>query len=108
MVGAEKTYEGGFPMNSVEVCGIPTISVGLTDPQEDVDRYETMEKYDREAPSYQKLILRDNRLVGAICVGDIDRAGIYTGLIRDRADVGPFKAHLLSGRYRGGENRPRG
>jgi nitrite reductase (NADH) large subunit len=99
MVGAEKAYEGGFPMNSVEVCGIPTISVGLTDPQEDVGRYEIMEKYDREAPTYHKLILRDSCLVGAICVGDIDRAGIYTGLIRDRVDVGPFKAHLLSGSF---------
>ena len=39
------------------------------------------------------------RLVGAICVGDIDRAGIYTGLIRDGVDVGPFQDHLLSGNF---------
>jgi NAD(P)H-nitrite reductase large subunit len=101
MAGVEKEYEGGFPMNSVEVCGVPSISVGITDPrgQEDADRYNVIERYDREAPVYQKLVLRGNRLVGAICVGDIDRAGIYTGLIRDRADVSPFKDHLLAGNF---------
>ena len=31
--------------------------------------------------------------------GDIDRAGIYTGLIHDRVDVRPFKEHLLSGNF---------
>jgi hypothetical protein len=32
-------------------------------------------------------------------MGDIDRVGIYTGLIRDRVDVSPFKEHLLSGSF---------
>ena len=99
MVGVEREYEGGFPMNSVEVCGVPTISVGITDPQEDRDRYEIMERFDREATTYKRLVLRGDRLVGAICVGDVERAGIYTGLIRDRAGVGPFKEHLLSGNF---------
>ncbi len=99
MAGVEKTYGGGFAMNSIEICGIPTISVGLTGPQEETDRYEVMERYDRKSTVYQKLVLRDNRLVGAICVGDIGRAGIYTGLIRDQADVSSFKEHLLSGNF---------
>ena len=99
MAGAEKVYEGGFPMNSVEVSGVPTISVGLTDPKENRDEYEIIEKYDREAQTYKKLVLQGSRLVGAICVGNIDRAGIYTGLIRDRADVSPFREHLLSGSF---------
>jgi NAD(P)H-nitrite reductase large subunit len=99
MVGVEKEYEGGFPMNSVEVCGVPTISVGITDPQEAEDAYDVMERYDREALVYQKLVLRDDRLVGAISVGNIDRAGIYTGLIRDRVNVSLFKDHLLSGSF---------
>jgi NAD(P)H-nitrite reductase large subunit len=99
MAGVEKKYGGGFAMNSIEICGIPTISVGLTDPPEETDRYEVMERYDRKSTVYQKLVLRGNRLVGAICVGDIGRAGIYTGLVRDQADVSPFKEHLLSGNF---------
>jgi NAD(P)H-nitrite reductase large subunit len=99
MAGVEKRYEGGFPMSSVEICGVPTISVGLADPQGNGDNYQVMEKYDRETPIYRKLILRDNRLVGAICVGNVGRAGIYTGLVRDRVNVSAFKEHLLSGSF---------
>jgi NAD(P)H-nitrite reductase large subunit len=99
MTGVEKEYAGSFPMNSVEVCGVPTISVGLTDPQEEPESYETLVYIDREAPTYKKLVMRDNRLVGAICVGNIDRAGIYTGLIRTRTDISAFKDHLLSGNF---------
>jgi NAD(P)H-nitrite reductase large subunit len=99
MAGVEKVYEGGFPMNSEDVAGVPTIAVGLTDPKEREDEYEIIEKYDRAALTYKRLVLHRDRLVGAICVGDIDRAGIYTGLIRDRVDVSPFKEHLLSGNF---------
>lgn len=99
MAGVDKEYDGGFPMNSVEVCGVPTISVGVTDPREDTEQYEVLEFFDRSEPVYKKLVLRGNRLVGAICVGNIDRAGIYTGLIRDAADISPFKNLLLSGNF---------
>ncbi|MCX7681383.1 MAG: FAD-dependent oxidoreductase [Anaerolineae bacterium] len=98
MAGAERVYEGGFPMNSVEVCGVPTISVGITDPPEG-DGYEVLERYDREALSYRRLVLRDHCLVGMICVGNVDRAGIYTGLIRARVNVAPFKDYLLAGHF---------
>lgn len=98
MAGVEREYEGGLPMNSVEICGVPTISVGLTEPPEG-EGYEILEHYDRETPSYKRLVLRDHRLVGMICVGSVDRAGIYTGLIRARVSVAPFKDHLLAGSF---------
>jgi NAD(P)H-nitrite reductase large subunit len=99
MVGVDRSYRGGFPMNSEDIAGVPTIAVGLTDPQEHRDEYEIVEKYDRDALTYKRLVLHRNRLVGAICIGDIDRAGIFTGLIRDQVDVTPFKEHLLSGSF---------
>lgn len=98
MAGVARQYGGSFPMNSIEVCGIPTISVGLTDPPAG-EGYEVLDKYDRDALVYKKLVLHHNILVGAIFVGRIDRAGIYTGLIRDRVDVRAFKEHLLSGSF---------
>ena len=98
MAGVARQYGGSFPMNSIEVCGIPTISVGLTDPPAG-EGYEILDRYDRDAPAYKKLVLHHNILVGAIFVGQIDRAGIYTGLIRDRVDVRAFKEHLLSGSF---------
>jgi NAD(P)H-nitrite reductase large subunit len=100
MAGVEKLYDDGFPMNSIEVCGVPTISVGLTDaPEDGGEDYEVIDAYDRETLSYKKLILHHGQLVGALLIGDIDRAGIYTGLIRDRVDVEPFRKQLLSGTF---------
>jgi len=40
--------------------------------------------------TYKKLLIQNNRLVGAIFINDIDRAGIYTGLIREKVDLTNF------------------
>ena len=99
MAGHEKVYGGGFPMNAMSICDVPTISVGITDPPRDDVQYEVLDEYDRGNLTYKKLVLRNHRLVGGVFIGDIDRAGIYTGLIRDEVDVRPFKNHLLSGNF---------
>jgi len=111
MAGVEKRYDDGFAMNSIEVCGVPTISVGLTDAPTKTgapasssgsgpaEGYEVIDAYDRGTLTYKKLVLRNGCLVGAVLIGDIDRAGIYTGLIRDQVDVEPFRNHLLSGNF---------
>lgn len=93
MAGAKKEYQGGLAMNSVQLCGIPTISVGQTD-AEGRD-YEALEYADEDKSVYRKAVLKNNILVGAILVGRIERAGIYTGLIKDGLDVSSFKQYLL-------------
>lgn len=99
MAGQNKSYDGGMPMNAISVCDVPTISVGVTTPPADDAGYEVLDRYDRQSLTYKKLVLKDGRLVGAMFIGEIDRAGIYTGLIRDQIDVTPFKNHLLSGNF---------
>jgi NAD(P)H-nitrite reductase large subunit len=94
MAGGKKEYEGPLVMNSVELCGIPTISVGLTDPSEG-NGYETLESLHEKKGTYKKLVLRDDRIVGALFVGDISRAGVYTGLIREAMKIGDLRDHLL-------------
>jgi NAD(P)H-nitrite reductase large subunit len=94
MAGGKKEYDGPLVMNSVELCGIPTISVGLTDPQEG-NGYETVESVNEKKGVYKKLVLRDDRIVGALFVGDISRAGVYTGLIKEAVKTGDLKPHLL-------------
>jgi NAD(P)H-nitrite reductase large subunit len=99
MAGYGRAYDGGFPMNAISVCDVPTISVGIIEPPDDGDRYEILDDYDREKLTYKKLVLRGHRLVGALFINEIDRAGIYTGLIRDQVDISQFKDHLLSGSF---------
>ncbi len=93
MAGLPREYEGWFAMNSVEICGLPTISVGLTVPAE--DGYEILEDHHPQKLTYRKIVLKDDLVVGAIFISKIDRAGIITGLIKDRVKVTSFKEHLL-------------
>lgn len=94
MAGESRTYEGGVPMNSVDVFGLPTISVGMTNP--DREDAECITRHDEDEGTYKKLVLQNDRIVGAIFIGDIERAGIFTGLIKEKVDVADFKDVLLS------------
>jgi NAD(P)H-nitrite reductase large subunit len=97
MAGEERTYPGSFGMNSLEVCGLPTITVGIFDPRE--DKYQTITKSNLKEKIYKKIVLDDDHIVGGVFVGDIDRAGIITGLIKDRINVKTFRQHLLSDEF---------
>ena len=93
MAGVPKEYAGGFPMNSLTLNHLPFISMGITDPQE--NGYEILEHYQPEREVYKKIVLQDNRVVGATFVNAIDRAGIFTGLIKGQVDVSAFKHAFL-------------
>jgi len=92
MAGGSAIYNGLFPMNAVDIAGYPVISFGITNPV-DADKYEIMVKKDEE--EYKKIVIRDNRIVGCIFLGKIDRSGIFQGLIRHKVDISRFKDSLL-------------
>jgi NAD(P)H-nitrite reductase large subunit len=94
MAGGVKEYEGGLAMNSIEFFKVPTISMGITNPS-DPDRYEVLTLQEMDAYLYRKIVLKDNRLVGVVLVGNVERAGIYSGLIREGVDVSQFKEQLM-------------
>jgi len=95
MAGGAKNYEGGLAMNSIEFFKVSTISMGVTNPLDpteyDIHTYQDIQNY-----QYRKIVLQGNRLVGAVLVGSVDRAGIFAGLIREKIDMTPFKDSLLS------------
>ena len=97
IVGVPRGDEGGVAMNTVEVCGVPAISIGNGNMEGDPSEgYEVLVELRMSEHRYKRLVLKDNRLVGAILVGNISRAGIYTGLIRNRLDVSACRRSLLS------------
>lgn len=93
MAGRKKEYEGSFAMNSVELCGIATISAGETNSQK--NNYQILEHFEPNKSVYKKIVIENKRIIGAIFVGDIERSGIYTGLIKEKVDVHSFKEQLL-------------
>jgi NAD(P)H-nitrite reductase large subunit len=92
MAGQDAAYDGSIPMNSIQVCGLPTISVGLNTPPEGA---ETLEYRSPDGKIYRRMFIVGDRIVGAIFIGDIERAGIITGLIRGAIDVSSFREKLI-------------
>lgn len=95
MAGGEKSYEGGLAMNSIEFFKVSTISMGVTNPR-DPDCYDIITYQDIDNYQYRKMVMdKEGHLVGAVLVGAVDRAGIFSGLIRNRIDVRSFREALL-------------
>ena len=78
MSGAEVEEVRSLPMNSMGLFGLHMITAGVMEGESHIRR---------ENGSYKRLCTRDDRLMGYILVGDVERAGIYTSLIRDQVPL---------------------
>jgi len=93
MAGVTAKYPGGTAINSLNYFGIDIASAGMpTAPNN--SGYENISK--QEGNIYQKVILKDDLIMGMIFVGNIEKAGIIFGLMRDRVNVESFKQSLLA------------
>ncbi|MGN0907280.1 MAG: NAD(P)/FAD-dependent oxidoreductase [Bullifex sp.] len=74
MAGAEKHFENPVAMNAIGFFGTHIITAGT---------YTGDAEVFKERDSYKKFFIRDDRLMGFILMGKaVDRAGIYTSLVR--------------------------
>jgi len=94
MCGIPREYAGLFAMNSVQICDIPTISFGVTNPPEQ-NGYEVLRSLNKDTGSYKKIVVKDGRVAGVILIRSIERAGVYGMLIREGIEVQGFKDQLL-------------
>ena len=92
MAGVKTEYSGGTAMNAFSYFGLDIVSAGMVTPP-DEDGYEVFSA--RDNGNYKRVVVHDSRLSGMVFIGDIERAGIIFGLMRDRVDVTDFKKSLL-------------
>lgn len=95
MAGDRVVYLGSLPMNVVEVGDMALASCGIVNPQG--EGFEILRR--EEESRYRKFVLAGERLVGFVLVGDIERAGIFVHLIRERIPVTSFREKLLDERF---------
>jgi NAD(P)H-nitrite reductase large subunit len=95
MAGKKTEYPGGMAMNALKYFDTPIISVGITNPTVD-DSYEIIVEQDLERGLYKKIVLKNGIIIGMIFIGNIERAGIISHLIKNRVNVESFKHKLLS------------
>jgi len=94
MAGKKAEYEGGTVMSSLKYFELPVIAVGNVNP-EDASDVEVLVELKPEKPVYKKILLKDNKIVGFIFLGEIDKAGILFRLLKNRVDVSTIKDSLL-------------
>ena len=86
MAGDDAVFDKAIPMNASGFMGLHMITAGSYDGETYLEQDEA---------HYKLLVTRDNRLVGFIMIGDVDRAGIYTSLIRDRVPLDSIDFDLI-------------
>ncbi|MDD6204794.1 MAG: FAD-dependent oxidoreductase [Firmicutes bacterium] len=86
MAGGEASFDNAFPINSLGLFGLHTVTAGSYDG----DSVEFDEN------GYKKLFFRDDRLIGFIIMGDVTGSGIYSALIRNRTPLSSIDFELTA------------
>jgi len=95
MAGKKTEYPGGTSMSALKYFGIPLISVGMANPEDD-GTYEILIYHNSERNIYKKIVLRNDIIVGMIFINEIERVGTIFYLMKNRANVKEFKQVLAS------------
>ncbi len=98
MAGGDRVFDGAFPKNSLKLLGLETISMGMVDPPDDT--FEVQSKLVKDKKYYRKFIHKEGTLYGGIFIGEVEKAGIVTGMVRDRVKINGDLSHLLEGQPR--------
>jgi nitrite reductase (NADH) large subunit len=96
LAGAELTYDGLLPQNSLSLRGFHIITGGLGPP--DTADCETVSEFNLTRTHYRRLAYRKGKLVGLTLVGAVEDAGIYFQLMAQQV---PVKGPVQPGRMWG-------
>jgi ferredoxin-nitrate reductase len=87
-------YTGSVPMNIIKIHGFDLCSIGLADAPDDPE-YEEIVFIDKARRYYKKCIVYQDRLVGAILIGDKDEFGEFRDLITRKIELSDKRLQLL-------------
>jgi NAD(P)H-nitrite reductase large subunit len=78
MAGGEKTFDKAIPMNAIGFFGLHIITAG---------NYSGETYSETKNSQYKRLFYGDNKLNGYIMIGNVEKAGIYTSLVREKTPL---------------------
>lgn len=91
MAGGNAVFDNAIPMNSIGFFGLHIMTAGSCfDESEGGSVYE-----ERAEGKIKKLFIHNGVLSGFILIGDTERAGIYTSLIRERTPLDSLDFEML-------------
>lgn len=77
MAGGTEKFDNAIPMNAIGFFGLHTLTAGTS-----TREGATYEEADKD--HIKKLFTKDGKLTGFILIGEVERAGIYTNMIRNK------------------------
>jgi ferredoxin-nitrate reductase len=91
----QSSYCGGVPMNILKLHGFDLCSIGIPEIPANGQGYDEIVFLDRSLRYYKKCIIKDDRLVGAILVGDKAEFAEFRDLIENRIELSEKRLRLL-------------
>ncbi|MGB9681892.1 MAG: NAD(P)/FAD-dependent oxidoreductase [bacterium] len=92
ILGENVTYKGTVPSNMLKVAGIDLFSIGMVNPEEG---YEIVSRLDDKRNIYKKFVIKDNKIVGAIVLGERKNVQQIERIIEEEIDISNFKDSIL-------------
>jgi NAD(P)H-nitrite reductase large subunit len=83
MAGGDKNFDKAIPMNAIGFFGLHMITAG----NYSGSVYAESISAENNKGNYRRLFYSDNKLNGYILIGNVEKAGIYTSLIRERTPL---------------------
>jgi NAD(P)H-nitrite reductase large subunit len=86
MAGGDEVFDKAIPMNSIGFFGLHLMTAGS---------YEGQIHEEKSEHGLKRLFTKDGYLKGFIIIGDTERTGIYTSLIRERTPLDTVNFEIL-------------
>jgi nitrite reductase (NADH) large subunit len=94
-------YKGSVTSTKLKVTGIDLFSAGDFNGG---DGYDDMVLQDPARGVYKKLVVKDNKIAGAVMYGDTVDGAWYFQLMRDKTDISGFRESILFGKAHLGDS----
>ena len=86
MAGGALRFDRAIPLNATSLWGLHMTTAGT---------YSGQDIVSAEPGNYKRLFYENDRLKGFIIIGNVERTGIYTALIRNRTPLSSIDFALI-------------
>jgi ferredoxin-nitrate reductase len=91
----QSVYDGAVPLNILKLSGLNLCSIGLAEIPANNEGYEEILFLDHSMRYYKKCIIKDDRLVGAILLGDKNEFAEFKNLVENKTELSEKRMQLL-------------
>lgn len=91
----QSVYQGSVPMNILKFSNLDLCSLGMAEIPANSDGYDEILFIDKATRYYKKCIIKNDRLVGAILIGDKSEFAEFKSLIENKIELSEKRMQLL-------------